>query len=101
MGVIGVELASALFAGIITTAIVMKRNEYKAWETAVQTIKDEITPERKHAMGAFQHYMDFKLLDEDKEWFDKHELITPSRQGKHMLTDKGLFVLRKLGYNVF
>ena len=67
----------------------------------VEKLQNELTPERNHALAAFQHYFEFKPLPEDQHWMSSHGLIEPGRKDKVMLSSKGLYILRLMGFNVY
>lgn len=73
----------------------------KQWEKTVPVVKQEMTEERVRTLSAFENYMDFRPLPDDKSWMLSHCLISPTRRGKYMLSSKGLYILRTLGFNVF
>lgn len=64
-------------------------------------IIEEVCEARLRCIAAYQHYVDFKPLPEDKAWMASHDLIQTTSRGRCMLSSKGVFVFRKLGFVEF
>ena len=86
---------------VVIVVYIKHRRQLTIWREDVESIKEELTPERRHAVAAFEHYFEFKPLPEDQRWMLSHGLIEAGRRGKVMLSSKGLYVLRCLGFSVY
>lgn len=90
-----------VFVSAAVSALLLKLRQRSQWREALPVIEKELDGPRRHALGVFEHYMAFKPLPEDRQWMQSHGLLVPASRNKWMLSSKGLFLLRKLGYAVY